>query len=41
VKARILALGRLKTGQRNKTEASYEALLSARQHAGEVAWFRF
>ena len=41
MKARILALGRLKTGQRNKTEASYEALLSARQHAGEVAWFRF
>ena len=37
----LLALGRLKTGQRNKTEASYEALLTARHHAGEVAWFRF
>jgi hypothetical protein len=41
MKARILALGRLKTGQRNKTETSYEALLTARQYAGEVAWFRF
>lgn len=35
------ALGRLKTGERNKTEAAYEASLQARQIAGEVAWFRF
>lgn len=37
----IQALGRLKTGAMNKTEAAYEAVLRARQMAGEVAWFRF
>jgi hypothetical protein len=36
-----LALGRLKTGERNKTEAAYEALLESRRQAGEVAWYRF
>lgn len=41
MKPRIQALGRLKTGERNKTEASYEAVLTARQRAGEVAWYRF
>lgn len=35
------ALGRLKTGERNKTEAAYESLLRTRQIAGEVVWFRF
>ncbi len=35
------ALGRLKTGERNQTEAAYEAYLRLRQHAGEVAWFKF
>lgn len=35
------ALGRLKPGQRNKTEAGYERELELRQSAGEVAWFRF
>jgi hypothetical protein len=30
------ALGRLKTGQRNRTEAAYEAVLELRKHAGEV-----
>lgn len=35
------ALGRLKAGERNKTEAAYEAHLWCRQQAGEVAWFRF
>lgn len=38
---RTLALGRLKTGQRNKSEAAYEAHLRDRQIAGEIAWFRF
>lgn len=38
---RILALGRLKTGERNKTEAAYETLLDARQRVGDVAWFKF
>jgi hypothetical protein len=35
------ALGRLKTGERNKSEAAYEATLQARQIAGEVVWYRF
>lgn len=36
-----LALGRLKTGQMNKTEQAYADLLKLLQHAGEVAWFKF
>lgn len=36
-----LALGRLKTGQMNNTEAAYAERLRALQHAGEVQWFRF
>ena len=35
------ALGRLKTGQMNKSEAEYAALLDARKSLGEVVWFRF
>jgi len=35
------ALGRLKVGQMNKTEAEYAALLEQRRRAGEVAWFKF
>ena len=35
------ALGRLKTGELNKTEAAYESLLRTRQMVGEVLWFRF
>ena len=38
---RIQALGRLKSGQMNKTEAAYAAELQARKIAGEVAWYRF
>jgi len=37
----LQALGRLKTGTMNKTEAAYAATLNARRHAGEVAWFKF
>ena len=37
----LQALGRLKTGTMNKTEAAYAATLDARRHAGEVAWFKF
>ncbi|EHK77716.1 hypothetical protein SM0020_12350 [Sinorhizobium meliloti CCNWSX0020] len=36
-----LALGRLKTGERNKTEAAYEALLENMRVAGDVLWYRF
>jgi hypothetical protein len=35
------ALGRLKVGTMNKTEAAYAAYLRALQHAGEIAWYRF
>lgn len=35
------ALGRLKTGEKNKTEAAYEQLLASRKLAGEVAWWKF
>ena len=35
------ALGRLKTGEKNKTEAAYEGWLRSRQIAGEVAWYKF
>lgn len=35
------ALGRLKTGERNKTEAAYEELLQALLFSGEILWFKF
>jgi hypothetical protein len=35
------ALGRLKTGQQNKTEAAYGSELELRRIAGEVLWYRF
>ncbi len=38
---RLQALGRLKSGQMNKTEAAYAERLRALQHAGEIQWFRF
>ncbi len=38
---RMQALGRLKVGQLNKTEAAYEGLLRQRLITGEVQWFRF
>lgn len=34
-------MGRLKVGERNKTESAYEEILRARKMAGEVAWYRF
>lgn len=37
----MLALGRLKTGEMNKTEAAYAAWLDALQAAGEIQWHRF
>jgi hypothetical protein len=35
------ALGRLKQGQMNKTEAAYGRTLELRKAAGEVLWYRF
>ncbi len=36
-----LALGRLKAGKMNQTEAAYAEWLRALQHAGEILWHRF
>ena len=36
-----LALGRMKAGVRNATEAEYEKLLETRRCLGEVLWYRF
>lgn len=40
-KEKLQALGRLKVGEMNKTEAAYGAVLEQRRRLGEVAWFRF
>lgn len=37
----VLALGRLKVGAMNKTEAAYAVTLEQRKHAGEVIWYKF
>lgn len=37
----ILALGRMKVGAMNKTEARYAQWLEYRRTAGQVAWFKF
>lgn len=36
-----LALGRLKAGKMNQTEAAYAEHLRALQYAGEILWHRF
>ena len=40
-KSGLFALGRLKTGQRNKTEQSYENMLESMRTSGEVLWYKF
>lgn len=37
----MYALGRLKVGTMNKTEAAYDQHLALLQHAGEIVWRRF
>jgi hypothetical protein len=37
----MYALGRLKTGQMNKTEQAYAQHLSNEQHAGLIQWHKF
>lgn len=37
----MYALGRLKTGQMNKSEEAYSRHLEAEKHAGRVKWWRF
>lgn len=39
--ARTLALGRLRSGVLNRTEAAYARHLEALMHAGDVLWFKF
>ena len=39
--ARTMALGRMKSGVMNKTEAAYARHLELRKHAGEVLWYGF
>lgn len=41
MKRGMFALGRLKTGQMNKTESEYAQHLEWRKRAGEIAWYRF
>lgn len=36
-----LALGRMKAGTMNKTEAAYAALLESMKHAGQIVWYSF
>lgn len=38
---RMYALGRLKTGQKNKTEEAYGNHLESLKHSGAVAWYKF
>ncbi|MCQ4171650.1 DUF1064 domain-containing protein [Hafnia paralvei] len=41
MKRSLQALGRLKTGQMNKTESEYCQLLELRKRTGEIVWYRF
>jgi hypothetical protein len=38
---KLYALGRLKTGQMNRTEAAYAQHLELQKRAGEILWFAF
>lgn len=40
-KSGLFALGRLKTGERNKTEKAYEEMLIAKEFTGEILWHKF
>lgn len=37
----MYAKGRMKAGEMNGTEQAYHEHLAQRQHAGEIAWFKF
>ena len=41
VNKRLQALGRLKTGVMNKTEAAYAARLELLKNSGEILWYKF
>lgn len=38
---KFLALGRLKSGERNKLEQAYESHLEQLKQAGEIQWYKF
>ena len=38
---RFQALGRLKQGQMNRTEAEYGTMLEALKRSGEILWYKF
>lgn len=40
-KSALFALGRLKVGERNKTEKAYEEMLIAQEFTGEILWHKF
>ncbi len=40
-KSGLFALGRFKTGQRNKTELAYENMLESMRISGEILWYKF
>jgi hypothetical protein len=40
-KTRMQALGRLKPGEMNKSEANYAKFLELRKQAGEILWYKF
>ena len=41
VTQRMQALGRMKTGQMNKTEERFAQMLELERHAGKVQWWKF
>lgn len=38
---KFLALGRMKSGEKNKLETAYEVYLEQRKQAGEIQWYKF
>ena len=40
-KTRMQALGRLKQGEMNKSEANYASYLELRKQGGEIVWWKF
>lgn len=41
VNTKLFALGRMKSGERNKTEAAYELFLESEKQRGEILWYAF
>jgi len=41
VNNKFLALGRMKSGERNKLEQAYETHLESLKQAGEIQWYKF